>query len=856
MKSAGKRGRRVDGQSLLSVRHLRYMYARRSGEKARIVAHAVSDGTDLSRDLCTKFICSPMASSLADLCTRSLCRTDYEISSFPFPSIAERILLHSSSPRRLPLPVANALFDGLARRGKLTERILRLFLDRDRAMVTSLPLIGLRSIPRDDGETTFVRRLRQQAFLCRVDVSFSHCVGELSVSLVSAFADTCKDTLLSFSASHVTGDLGISRLKDFTRLRHVDLSYTSATPSDINAVCGSLSQLRHLDVSGTDVSWYHVFGSARGLDQLEYLGMSDLVFLTLDEWTLVSQPYFSTRWITDFFLVTTRLSALNISGVNIKGLPLDESILSAAFHEIVTGARSLTHLETSFPELPEVVAGLQLGNLFDQMKYLAYYRAVTSIPDILLNAGCPRFFCSSSSMSYGLHYSRAMYVNNVDFVTLALKGGPSFWVTVLRIPWLFDQCTLSSLDAADHRDLRSVMSAAVAVARFKLFRVTGSSADAEPFLTDVICLRTEHRAYCLLCSKPFRLGLGCFIQLGTIRRNSFAGDFFESDSLIKELWDQMIESCLEAALNQPAVFRHDRNDEILSALCAALFVTFPRPPLRFAVLTFFLNALTGKETGTRRLSTCQKCADDGRLPMSVALKSIFESLSDKERCGLALGKNWLAPVRDHVEAIGTEMETSSLVAVYRNDIDRVSLSTSRIPLLHRLFLDILYYISRDLPDVQRRLVQDSNLLTLLEHQGRLDAASSLRLLIILAENESLRHHLLSKSSLQMLLECHPCFETSYLTCLLLLCDDAHWPVNVLSKDAMAYRMISLRGDMLTSSLAEDTQRYRYSSNTVALLQDMARRTDVPPVGWFGMHVLSRMDQRVQINPACIYGSNI
>ena len=830
------------------------MYARRSGEKARIVAHAVSDGTDLSRDLCTKFICSPMASSLADLCTRSLCRTDYEISSFPFPSIAERILLHSSSPRRLPLPVANALFEGLAQRGKLTERILRLFLNRDRAMVTSLPLIGLRSIPRDDGETTFARRLQQQAFLCRVDVSFSHCVGELSVSLVSTFADTCKDTLLSFSASHVTGDLGISRLKDFTRLRHVDLSYTSATPSDINAVCGSLCQLRHLDVSGTDVSWYHVFGSARGLDQLEYLGMSDLVFLTLDEWTLVSQPYFSTRWITNFFLVTTRLSTLDISGVICKGLPSDKSILSAAFHEIVTGARSLTHLETSFPKLPEVVAGLQLGNLFDQMKYLAYYGVVTSIPDILLNAGCPRFFCSTSSRP---HHSRAIDVNNVDFVTLALKGGPSFGMTALGIPRLFDRCALSS-DAADRRDLlRRVMSAAVAVARFKLFRITGTfKSNAETFLIYVIYLRTAHRTHCLLCSKPLPRR-GCCFRPRPVRRYAFADDF--SDSSIKELWDQMVESCLEAALNQPAVFRRDSNDRILSALCAALFVTLPRPPLRFAALTFFLNALTGKETGvTRRLSTCRNCADDG-TPVSVALKSIFESLSDQERRGLALEKNWLAPVCNHVEAICTELGTSLLVA------DRTFLS--RIPLLNRdsrLFLDILYYMSRDLPDVQRHLVQDSNLLTLLplyssppvhHHRPeveRLDAASSLRVLIILAENESLRHRLLSTSSLQMLLEFHPCFETSYLTCLLLLCDDAPWPADVLSKDAMAYRMITLRGDMLTSSLVEDTQRCRYSSNTVARLQDMAGRKDVPPpVGWFGMYVLSRMDQRVQINPASI-----
>ena len=86
------------------------------------------------------------------------------------------------------------------------------------------------------------------------------------------------------SASHVTGHLGVLRLKEFTRLRHVDLGYTSTSSTDIESLCASLSQLRHLDVSGTTASWYQVFCSVKRLSELEHLGMSDLKFLTANEW--------------------------------------------------------------------------------------------------------------------------------------------------------------------------------------------------------------------------------------------------------------------------------------------------------------------------------------------------------------------------------------------------------------------------------------------------------------------------------------------------------------------------------------------------------------------------------------------
>ncbi|XP_065843781.1 uncharacterized protein [Oscarella lobularis] len=757
-----------------------------------------------------------MVSSLADLCVKCLCRTGYELSptgiSFPLPSIAESILLDSSSPRRLPIPITNALFEGLARRRKLTEPILRVFLDPTRAMLTSLPLTFVRSMPHGVGERSFEHRIRQRKFLRHVDVSFSNCISEHPFSLVDAFSRTCRDTLLSFSASHVTGHLGVLRLKEFTRLRHVDLGYTSTSSTDIESLCASLSQLRHLDVSGTTASWYQVFCSVKRLSELEHLGMSDLKFLTANEWDIVSRRNVSATWIADLFSTMTQLSSLDIS--NVKWDALQRSVLEATFRQIVTGAQSLTRLEASFPDLHEVVAVLESSERLEQMRYLAFHGEATWIPDVLSNGRLRFIFCSHGN------------AENIDFVNVSLKGGFDFQMVAMTLPHLVVDSGMNSMDRRDV--LFRVMSAAVTVARLKLFCAKNDRSPVERFLVNVICLRTPYKTRCLACSTRIP---GCF---------SYACPEHFSDPSVNELWEEMIDCLLEASLTRPDVFFRTYNN-LVWALCAALL---SRPPVLSVALPFFLNAITRKGAATRNLfTTCGSCSDS--TPMLAGLTSIFESLDEFERSRFALHTKWLARVCDQMEQI------SSLGDLSCNDELSPPLNRDI-----RLLLDILYYMCRDLPDAQQRLVQETNLLALLPSyvpllwkECRMEvsksvAMSSLRLLIALAENESLRHRVLSKSSLQMLLDCSPCFESSYLTCLLLLCEDAHWPANVLSKDATAHRMVTLRFGILMS-FEGDIQRYRYSNGTCACLRDMGQRTDVPsPVGWFGQYVLSMMEEDV------------
>ena len=633
---------------------------------------------------------------------------------------------------------------------------------------------------------------------------------------MNGFARTCKDTLLSFSASHVTGHLGVLRLKEFTRLRHVDLGYTS---TDIKSLCASLAQLRHLDVSGTDASWYQVFCSVKRLSRLEHLGMSDLKFLTANEWDIVSRRSVSATWIADLFSTLTRLSSLDISDV--KWDTLQRSVLEATFRQIVTGAQSLTRLEASFPELYEIVAELESRDRLEQMRYLAFRGKAAWIPDVLFN-GRLRFFCCSGFSPV-----------HIDFVNLSQKGGSNFKSVAMILPQLVDE---SQIDATDRRAvLFRVMSAAVTVSRFKLFCATVDLSYIELFLVNVICLRA-----------PYTCKMRCLACLPGISSSHACRDDF-SDPSIKEQWEEMIESLLEASLTRPDVFFRTYND-LVWALCAALL---SRPPVLSVALPFLLNAITGKGPATRRNHfTCDRCTDS--TPMLAGLTSIFESLDEFERSGFALHTEWLARVCDHVEQI------SSLGDLSCNDKPSPPLNRDI-----RLFLDILYCMCRDLPDVQQRLVQETKFLALLPSYvpplwkecriegSRSVATSSLRLLIALAENDSLRHRVLSDASLQMLLDCSPCFESSYLTCLLLLCEDAHWPANVLSKDATAHRMVTLRFGILMS-FEGDIQRYRYSNGTCSCLRDMGQRTDVPsPVGWFGKYVLSMMEEDVVQELDCV-----
>eukprot|EP00118_Oscarella_pearsei_P004179 m.17375 g.17375 ORF g.17375 m.17375 type:complete len:115 (+) comp27472_c0_seq1:298-642(+) len=60
-----------------------------------------------------------------------------------------------------------------------------------------------------------------------IDISFSPCFSSLHAPFLTFVSEECRDTLTFFAASHVTGDIGLSLLSQFTNLRHLDISFTS-----------------------------------------------------------------------------------------------------------------------------------------------------------------------------------------------------------------------------------------------------------------------------------------------------------------------------------------------------------------------------------------------------------------------------------------------------------------------------------------------------------------------------------------------------------------------------------------------------------------------------------------------------
>ena len=144
-----------------------------------------------------------------------------------------------SSPKTLPFVMADQLAEDLAKRGKLTSAILQLLMQ---STLTRLNLMCLRSI---DDEPKFLSQLANQRHVVDIDLSFSPCLGQLSVPFVRALSSSCKETLMSFSASYVR-NLGIEDLRNFTRLRHLDVSFTRVSMKTIQDLCGCLKDLtRH-----------------------------------------------------------------------------------------------------------------------------------------------------------------------------------------------------------------------------------------------------------------------------------------------------------------------------------------------------------------------------------------------------------------------------------------------------------------------------------------------------------------------------------------------------------------------------------------------------------------------------------
>ena len=328
---------------------------------------------------------SIMAKRLSELCRDLLCQTDDSLLSheklllFPMSSTGERILV--SSPRELPFSMANQLIEDLAKRGKLTSNILRVLMT---STITRLNLTCLRSI---DDEPTFTSQLAKQGHVVDVDLSFSPCLGKLSIPFVSSLAQSCRNTLLSFSASSVGGYVGIEYLRDFSRLCHLDVSFSSTSCDVIRDLCANLTELTYLDVSGTDLSWPKVFDFASNLTHLKHLGMSHLWFLTDDEQMIFFEPVFRPDWVKSFFNRVQTLTSLDVSSVicvDIESSDIRrrsdvehiESALTLTMDEVLANApKSLTRLATSWWFSDRVSAELDTGKYsFEVVLFIADHR--------------------------------------------------------------------------------------------------------------------------------------------------------------------------------------------------------------------------------------------------------------------------------------------------------------------------------------------------------------------------------------------------------------------------------------------------------------------------------------------------
>ena len=129
-----------------------------------------------------------------------------------------------SSPTKLPFTMADQMIDDLARRGKLTSKVLMIPMQ---SRVTRLKLTCLQSL--DDDKSTFIFLLANQRHVVDIDLSFSPCFGQMPFPFVRTLSESCKDTLVSFSASYVRGDVGFECLRGFSLLRHLDISFTSVS---------------------------------------------------------------------------------------------------------------------------------------------------------------------------------------------------------------------------------------------------------------------------------------------------------------------------------------------------------------------------------------------------------------------------------------------------------------------------------------------------------------------------------------------------------------------------------------------------------------------------------------------------
>ena len=727
-----------------------------------------------------------MAQRLSELCRDILCQTDCSLSNldelllFPLPSTVEKILL--SSPKKLPFEMADQLVEDLAKRGKLSSRILHILME---STLTRLNLTCLRSI---GDEPTFLSQLANQEHVVDVDLSFSPCFGELSIPFLRSLSQTCHNTLMYFSASSVRGDVGFEYLRHFSRLRHLDVSFTSTSFDVIRELSESLNELTHLDVSGTDLSWPAVFDFASNVTHLKHLGMNNLVFLTDDEQRTLFQPVFRLDWVKSFFEGVPTLTSLDVSSVKVEradfwgrnNLGVISNALTHTMDAVLSSApKYLSHLTTSWWFSDRVSAELDAGNYpFEQVIFI-------------MDDKVPRGLYSNCQESI----SRRGVILNDDATIL----------TEAQLEMMLSK-GLSLLNRNDY-----------------ICAMTTISRSLIPPLSSTRLLRKlfEVAIFVFQCRITTRSGVNKYV----VQRILYIVSKAEGQEIwneVQPLWEILLESLLDPSfygLNADGCGRIFGLKDVICLVVERLKVV-SNMSLAQSAAVFILNVFD-RCRPRFSLSSYELDSSERNFVINVeknvrdVLEAFFDSLSDDQREGFVMINNfpkklskkllWFVShaieVRNwspHWEFFGNEIS-------YRFDVLR--LISSRLSSVQQNLVDRgvgTSYVEKWLfHDMQKRC-------SLLEAYGSL-----LAFLISLAENSSLRLSLISPSLLRCLCESDRGFfkcvllQKSYLACLLLSSESTwsqkhhlfpedfalhavHIPTNMYKSDVLSFSVGSLK----------------------------------------------------------------
>ena len=662
---------------------------------------------------------------------------------FPLPSTVEAIL--ASLPTKLPFAMVDEIIDDLSTRGKLTSSVLAMLME---SKITRLKLACLRSI--DENETRFLSLLANQHHVVDIDLSFSPCFGKMSVPFVRALSQSCRYSLLSFSASFVQGDVGFEYLRDFSSVRHLDVSFTSVTSRVLGDVCNSLKGLTHLDVSGTMLTWPNAFSLATNLSNLQHLGMSHLKFLE-EEQNVLFDPTSMER----FFDRVQTLTSLDVSSVEGITHSVTSALTQAMDTILVSSPKSLSRLIISWWFSSDILPH-QLDVRRDTLETLLFveYREPHFFSDCYWSSRVVKSYqsvvvlrsSSASDLSYRIQMdvdvpfilSKGLsYLNRIDLVFGLVNvverlsvwylnwysnGGekPSkYFKRVLEYTVFACQCYISTDGTFAAHCLRSL-------------------------LRHVLYLKIQFKEY------------GCWNEL-------------------EQVWQMFLEALLE-----PRIFQlHE--DSLWNAYnlpCALLMEIEPKkvfkPSLMHTCTVLFLNLLQSSSPRWVYYS-------DKKYPIAVIVEAFLNFLSKEQKTGFVLVNNW------------TFLLSKSLLQYIADVLKKKRHFEKR----YWKFLDddlfvrfkVLCLISAGLPVIQEQLVNNGAVSSDIQKFVFSDVPyckkaneSFIELLTGLAETSRLRESLVTSSLLSVLSrkQHRISLSKSYLSCLLLLGEASSLKLSQLS----------------------------------------------------------------------------